>query len=60
MAEENADGSLLVDVPFAGTDWIARRVVARLGAVEALAPEVVRAAVLTLAREELARLSATR
>jgi len=60
LAEENADGSLLVDVPFAGTDWIARRVVARLGAVEALAPEVVRAAVLTLAREELARLSATR
>ena len=60
VAEENADGSLLVDVPFAGTDWIARRVVARLGAVEALAPEVVRAAVVALAREELARLSAAR
>ena len=60
VAEENADGSLLVDVPIAGTDWIARRVVARLGAVEALAPEVVRAAVVALAREELARLSAAR
>jgi predicted DNA-binding transcriptional regulator YafY len=56
VAEENADGSLLVEVPFAGTDWIARRVIARLGAVEALAPEVVRTAVLALAREELARL----
>jgi proteasome accessory factor C len=56
VAEEDADGSLLVEVPFAGTDWIARRVVARLGAVEALAPPVIRAAVLALAREELARL----
>ncbi|HEY5539877.1 MAG TPA: WYL domain-containing protein [Coriobacteriia bacterium] len=56
VAEECADGSLLVEVPFAGTDWIARRVVARLGAVEALAPRNVRAAVAALAREELERL----
>jgi proteasome accessory factor C len=56
VAEENADGSMLVDVPFAGTDWIARRVVARLGAVEAVSPANVRAAVAALASEELARL----
>jgi proteasome accessory factor C len=55
VAEERADGSLLVDVPYAGTDWIARRVVARLGTVEAVAPAVVREAVASLARDELGR-----
>jgi hypothetical protein len=44
-------------VPFAGTDWIARRVVARLGNVEALEPAEVRSAVGVLARTELARLN---
>jgi proteasome accessory factor C len=56
LAEESQDGSLLVDVPFAGTDWLARRVTARLGAVEVLEPAHVRQAVAVLAREELARL----
>ena len=55
IAETGPDGSLLIEVPFAGTEWIARRIVARLGAVEALAPESVRAAVVTLAREEIDR-----
>jgi predicted DNA-binding transcriptional regulator YafY len=45
----------VVEVPFAGTDWIARRVVARLGRVEVIEPETVRAAVVALAQEELAR-----
>jgi proteasome accessory factor C len=47
-------GEEIVEVPFAGTDWIARRVVARLGTVEVLGPEEVREAVIALAREELA------
>jgi predicted DNA-binding transcriptional regulator YafY len=56
MAEEEPDGSLVVEAPFAGTDWIARRVLARLGRVEVLTPHSLREAVATLAREELARL----
>jgi predicted DNA-binding transcriptional regulator YafY len=58
IAEENADGSVLVEVPFAGTDWIARRVMARLGSVEVLEPAEIRSAVGVLARTELARLNA--
>jgi proteasome accessory factor C len=53
---EQPDGSLLVDVPFAGTEWIARRVMARLGRVEVLEPELMRRAVTSLAKEELATL----
>lgn len=48
------DGTTVVEVPFAGTDWVARRVAARLGTVVAVAPEQVRSAVAQLAREELA------
>jgi proteasome accessory factor C len=55
VAEEAADGSLIAEVPFAGTDWIARRVVARLGRVEVLEPAAVRDAVAALAHEELAQ-----
>jgi proteasome accessory factor C len=53
-AEE--DGTTIAEVPFGGTGWIARRVVARLGRVEALAPAEVRSAVAALAREELSRM----
>jgi proteasome accessory factor C len=52
--DETAD--TLVEVPYAGVDWIARRVVARLGRVEVLEPRPVREAVAALAREELGRL----
>jgi predicted DNA-binding transcriptional regulator YafY len=55
VVESDEDGREAVDVPFAGTDWIARRVVARLGQVEVLGPETVRAAVVALALEEIAR-----
>jgi proteasome accessory factor C len=55
VAEEGADGSLIAEVPFAGTGWIARRVMARLGRVEVLEPQVVREAVAALAREELSQ-----
>ena len=43
-AENTGDG-LMVEVPFSGTDWIARRVVARLGSVEVVGPPAVRDAV---------------
>lgn len=56
VAEELPDGSLVIEAPFAGTDWIARRVLARLGRVEVLAPPAVREAVSAMAAEELARL----
>jgi proteasome accessory factor C len=55
LVERLANGGEVAEVPFAGTDWIARRVVARLGTVEVLEPEAVRAAVVALAREESAR-----
>lgn len=47
------DGSATVSVPFGGTSWIARQVVARLGRVEVLAPEAVRAAVREVAGGQL-------
>jgi proteasome accessory factor C len=55
VAEEGADGSLIAEVPFAGTDWLARHVVARLGSVEVLEPREMRRAVASLAAEELER-----
>ena len=45
------DGSVIVSVPFGGTSWIARRVVARLGRVEVVAPDEVRAAVREMAAQ---------
>ncbi|MDA3935766.1 MAG: WYL domain-containing protein [Actinomycetota bacterium] len=42
-------GPLEIEIPYAGTDWIARRVVARGGAVEVLSPPDVRAAVVAVA-----------
>lgn len=54
VASEEPDGATVAEVPFAGTGWIARRVVARLGAVEVLEPAEVRAAVVEIARGELA------
>ena len=55
VVQAEADGSTTVDVPYAGTGWIARHVVARLGGVEALEPAEVRSAVVELARSESAR-----
>lgn len=56
VASTEADGSLVAEVPYAGNSWVARRVVARLGAVEVVAPTELRSAVAAMAREELARL----
>ena len=55
VVSAQSDGSTLAEVPYGGTGWIARHVVARLGGVEALAPAEVRAAVLALARQELSK-----
>lgn len=57
VVEERANGAVVAEIPYAGTDWIARHVVARLGGVEVLSPQEVRDAVAALARDELARLS---
>lgn len=51
--ERLADGSVTATVPYAGTAWIARAIVARLGDAEALAPQEVRDAVATTARRML-------
>lgn len=55
VVETASDGSTLVDVPYGGTGWIARHVMARLGGVEVLEPAEVRDAVADVARYELAR-----
>ena len=56
VAHVGDDGVTVADVPYAGTAWIARQVVARLGSVEVVEPEEVRSAVAELARAEAARL----
>lgn len=52
----STEDGVTIEVPYAGTAWIARQVVARMGAAEVAAPAEVREAVAVLAREELARL----
>jgi predicted DNA-binding transcriptional regulator YafY len=49
MVEQEADRSVIVEVPYAGMAWLARRVAARLGRVEALEPPEMRDAVRELA-----------
>lgn len=56
VAEELLDGAVVAEIPYSGTDWVARRVVARLGRVEVLEPAEVRLAVAAVARAELAAL----
>lgn len=49
VLEMSQDGSTVARMPYQTVSWIARRVVARLGEAEALAPAEVRDAVRTLA-----------
>lgn len=49
------DGSTTAEVPYGGSAWIARHVVARLGRVEVLQPAEIRSAVARVASEELAK-----
>ena len=60
LVEVADDGSMLVEVPFAGTGWLARHISARLGRVEALDPQSVREAVATFAAAEVERLDSKR
>lgn len=53
VAAQDDDGSLTVMVPYGGTAWLARRVAARLGSVEALEPAEIRAAVRAVAADAL-------
>lgn len=48
--ERHDDGTLVVEVPYAGTGWVARQIVARLGAAQVVGPAEVRAAVAELAK----------
>jgi proteasome accessory factor BC len=45
VAEELSDGAVVVELPFAGTDWLVRRVLAEAGDAAVLEPEDARAAV---------------
>jgi proteasome accessory factor C len=49
------DGSSVVELPYAGTGWISRQVLARLGRAEVLSPDIVREAVADLANDVLGR-----
>lgn len=53
-----ADGCTTVEVPYAGTAWIARQVLSYLGSAEVLEPAEVREAVARLAAAEIARIDA--
>jgi proteasome accessory factor BC len=50
--QELSDGAVIVELPFAGTDWLVRRVLAEAGDAAVLEPEDARAAV----RDAVARL----
>jgi proteasome accessory factor BC len=54
VAEELADGAVVVALPFAGTDWLVRRVLAEAGDAAVLEPEDARHAV----RDAVVRLAA--
>lgn len=53
VKEATENGVAIVDVPYAGTQWIARHIVARLGEVEVLEPVEVREAVRSLGTQLL-------
>jgi proteasome accessory factor C len=56
MVESRPDGTMTVEVPYAGTGWLARQVLARLGEAEVLEPAEMRHAVSALAEAEFAAL----
>ena len=55
VVESGSDGSCIAEVPFGGSEWIARRVAARLGRVELLSPLELREAVARAALKESPR-----
>jgi len=55
VAEELADGALIAELPFAGTDWLVREIMREAGDAAVLEPADARAAVLDAARKLLGR-----
>lgn len=51
VTAQEEDGSLVVTVPYGGTAWLARRIAARLGSVEAVEPAEIREAVRAVASD---------
>jgi predicted DNA-binding transcriptional regulator YafY len=47
---EETGGAVLAEIPYSDVEWVVRRVVARLGEAEVLAPKEVREAVVAMAR----------
>lgn len=54
MTGQEASRAIVVEVPYTGSSWLARRIVARLGRVEVLSPQPLRDEVRELARRMLA------
>ncbi len=55
VAEELADGALIAELPFAGTQWLVREILREAGDAAVLAPEEARTAVLEAARKLVGR-----
>jgi proteasome accessory factor BC len=60
VVDELADGSLVVELPFAGTRWLVREILKEGGDAAVLEPEDARAAVLDEAKRMTGRLPSTR
>jgi predicted DNA-binding transcriptional regulator YafY len=60
VVEELSDGAIVVELPFAGTDWLVREVLKEAGDAAVLEPEDARAAVLAAAKRLNGRVSSSR
>jgi proteasome accessory factor BC len=55
IVEELADGALIAELPYAGTDWLVREILREAGDAAVLEPEDARTAVLEAARKLVGR-----
>jgi proteasome accessory factor BC len=55
VADELADGALIAELPFAGTNWLVREILREAGDAAVLEPEAARTAVLEAARKLVGR-----
>jgi predicted DNA-binding transcriptional regulator YafY len=60
VVDEFADGAVVVELPFAGSDWLVREVLKEAGDAAVLEPEDARAAVLAAATRLAGRVSSSR
>jgi proteasome accessory factor C len=60
IVEELADGALIAELPFAGTDWLVREILREAGDAAVLDPEDARATVHETAKKLLGRRSKVR